>query len=232
MIQTHECIQSKGCIWINTISFSRNINLKLKNKAMRKFLVTVAVALMTAMGVNAQNEELRHEVSVFYGGPSISHLGSAFGELVGLVFTNAEYDDGKIFGPIGGEYYYHCNNPRLAIGGIVTYSKWDSDVLRRNSSHDKIGERNRSYLSIMPSIKWYWVNKNHFGLYCKAAVGPILVSCTAKDYEVNSSNSESGIYPMFQASPIGVEFGGKFRGFAELGFGDQGLLLGGVRYKF
>ena len=103
---------------------------------MKKILVTVAVALMAAMGVNAQNEELRHEVSVFYGGPSISHLGSAFGELVGLVFTNAEYDDGKIFGPIGGEYFYHCNNPRLAIGGIVTYSKWDSDVLRRNSSHD------------------------------------------------------------------------------------------------
>mgnify|MGYP006936001231 FL=1 len=84
----------------------------------------------------------------------------------------------------------------------------------------------------MPSIKWYWVNKNHFGLYCKAAVGPILVSCTAENYEYNTSNSESGIYPMFQVSPIGVEFGGKFRGFAELGLGDQGLVLGGVRYKF
>ena len=60
---------------------------------MKKILVTVAVSLMTAMGVNAQNEELRHEVSVFYGGPSISHLGSAFGELVGLVFSNAESPD-------------------------------------------------------------------------------------------------------------------------------------------
>ena len=37
---------------------------------------------------------------------------------------------------------------------------------------------------------------------------------------------------MFQLSVLGAEFGGKFRGFAELGIGDQGLLQAGIRYKF
>jgi hypothetical protein len=37
---------------------------------------------------------------------------------------------------------------------------------------------------------------------------------------------------MFQVSALGVEFGGKFRGFAELGVGDQGILQAGIRYKF
>lgn len=39
-------------------------------------------------------------------------------------------------------------------------------------------------------------------------------------------------YFMFQLSVLGAEFGGKFRGFAELGVGDQGILQAGIRYKF
>ncbi len=199
---------------------------------MRKFLVMVAVALMATMSVNAQNEELRHEVSVAYGGPSLSQFGSGLGEGLGLAFTNSEYDDGNIFGPISAEYFYHPNNPRLAVGGIITYSKWDSDVLRRSNHNDKLGERNRNYLSVMPGIKWYWVNKNSFGFYSKAAAGPMFVFCKSEDYESNKSLTQNGTYFLFQCSPIGIEFGGKFRGFAEIGLGEQGVLLGGLRYKF
>ena len=37
----------------------------------------------------------------------------------------------------------------------------------------------------------------------------------------------------FQVSAIGVEVGSpKFRGFAELGYGEQGIALIGLRYKF
>ena len=89
---------------------------------MKRILVMVAVAMMTTMSVNAQNEEQRHEVSVAYGGPSLSQFGSGLGEGIGLAFTNSEYDDGNIFGPISAEYFYHPNNPRLAVGGIITYS--------------------------------------------------------------------------------------------------------------
>ena len=199
---------------------------------MKRILVMVVVALMATMSVNAQNEELRHEVSVAYGGPSLSQFGSGLGEGLGLAFTNSEYDDGHIFGPISAEYFYHPNNPRLAVGGIITYSKWDSDVLRRSNHNDKLGERNRNYLSVMPGIKWYWVNKNSFGFYSKAAAGPMFVFCKSEDYESNKSLTQNGTYFLFQCSPIGIEFGGKFRGFAEIGLGEQGVLLGGLRYKF
>ena len=199
---------------------------------MKRILVMVVVALMATMSVNAQNEELRHEVSVAYGGPSLSQFGSGLGEGLGLAFTNSEYDDGNIFGPISAEYFYHPNNPRLAVGGIITYSKWDSDVLRRSNHNDKLGERNSNYLSVMPGIKWYWVNKNSFGFYSKAAAGPMFVFCKSEDYESNKSLTQNGTYFLFQCSPIGIEFGGKFRGFAEIGLGEQGVLLGGLRYKF
>lgn len=199
---------------------------------MKRILVMVAVALMATMSVNAQNEDLRHEVSVAYGGPSLSQFGSGLGEGIGLAFTNSEYDDGKIFNPISAEYFYHLDNPKLAIGGFISYSKWDSDVLRRSNNNDKLGERNRIYLSVMPGIKWYWVNKNSFGFYSKAAAGPVFLICKSEDYELKKSSTENGTYFLFQCSPIGIEFGGKFRGFAEIGLGEQGVLLGGLRYKF
>ena len=200
---------------------------------MKKVMMMVAVALMNAMYVNAQNENLRHEISLSYGLGSIAQLGDGIGEgLASAIFSDTEYDDGFILGPISAEYFYHFNNPRLAVGGLVSYSKWDSDILKRRGNHEKVGERNRNYWSVMPAIKWYWVNKNAFGLYSKGAVGPAFLSSTEKDFANNTSEDESDTYILFQLSFIGAEFGKQFRGFAEAGFGEQGFLMAGVRYKF
>lgn len=191
----------------------------------------VAVAFMTAWNVNAQNENLHHELSLSYGLGSIAQLGDGIGEGIALIFSDKEYDDGFILGPITAEYFYHFNNPRLAIGGSFSYSKWDSDVLIRNS-HEKVGETKRNFFSIMPSFKCYWVNKNHFGLYSKVAAGVGFLKNKSKNFELNKENDETNTYFMFQASFIGAEFGSKFRGFVELGVGDQGFALAGIRYKF
>ena len=191
----------------------------------------VAVAFMTAWNVNAQNENLHHELSLSYGVGSIAQLGDGIGEGIALIFSDKEYDDGFILGPITAEYFYHFNNPRLAIGGSFSYSKWDSDVLIRNS-HEKVGETKRNFFSIMPSFKCYWVNKNHFGLYSKVAAGVGFLKNKSKNFELNKENDETNTYFMFQASFIGAEFGSKFRGFVELGVGDQGFALAGIRYKF
>lgn len=199
---------------------------------MKKFFPMVAVAMMAAMSVNAQNENLHHELSLSYGVGSIAQFGEGLGEGLGLIFSDTEYDDGFILGPISVEYFRHMNNPRLAIGGFVSYSKWDSDIQKRSGSHDKVGERNRNYFAVMPAIKWYWTNKNSFGLYSKAAVGTAFLSSTEKDFATNKSKDDNGTYFMFQASLIGAEFGKQFRGFAELGVGEQGFLLAGIRYKF
>ena len=199
---------------------------------MKKMMMMVAVALMTTMSVNAQCEDLKNELSLSYGLGSTSQFGDGLGEGLSSIFSDTEYDDGFILGPISVEYFRHMNNPRLAIGGFVSYSKWDSDIQKRSGSHDKVGERNRNYFAVMPAIKWYWTNKNSFGLYSKAAVGAAFLSSTEKDFATNKSKDDNGTYFMFQASLIGAEFGKQFRGFAELGVGEQGFLLAGIRYKF
>lgn len=50
---------------------------------MKKVILMVAVAFMTAMNVNAQNEDLRHELSLSYGFGSIAQ----FGDITGLTRT-------------------------------------------------------------------------------------------------------------------------------------------------
>ena len=199
---------------------------------MKKFILMVAAAMMTAMSVNAQNEELKNEISLSYGFGSTTQLGNGIGEgLAMALLSNEELDDGFILGPISVEYFRHLNNPRIAIGGLVSYSKWDSDELTKGD-HQKVGERKRNYFSVMPAFKYYWVNKNNFALYSKAAVGVGFFNCSDKDIVKNTTKDDNGTYFMFQASFIGVEFGGKLRGFAEAGFGEQGFILAGVRYKF
>ena len=196
-------------------------------------MMMVAVALMSAMSVNAQSENLRHEVSLSYGLGSIAQFGEGLGEGLALaLFSDTEYDDGFILGPISAEYFYHFNNPRLALGGLVSYSKWDSDIQKKRGNHEKVGERNRNYWSVMPAIKWYWTNKNSFGLYSKAAAGAAFLNSTEKELSTGKSNDDNGTYFMFQISLLGVEFGKQFRGFAELGVGNQGFALAGLRYKF
>ena len=200
---------------------------------MKKLFVMVTVALMTALSVNAQNENLRHEISLSYGVGSLAQLGDGIGEgFASALFSDTENDDGFILGPISAEYFYHFNNPRLAIGGFLSYSKWDSDVQKRSGNHEKVGERKRNYWSVMPAFKCYWVNKNTFGLYSKAAAGVAFLSNTEKDYQTGKSLDDNSTHFLFQLSFIGVEFGKQFRGFAEAGVGEQGFLLAGVRYKF
>ena len=199
---------------------------------MKKMMMMVAVALMTAMSVNAQSENLKNELSLSYGFGSTAQMGSGLGEGLSLVFSDTEYDDGAILGPISVEYFRHFNNPRLAVGGFVSYSKWDSDIQKKGGNHEKVGERNRSYIAVMPAIKWYWVNKNSFGLYSKGAVGAAFLNSTEKDLATNTSKDESSTHFMYQLSFLGVEFGNKFRGFAEAGIGEQGFLQAGIRYKF
>ena len=200
---------------------------------MKKILLLVVAATMAAVNVNAQCEDLKNEISLSYGFGSLSQIGDGLGEGLGMAFfSNTEYDDGFILGPISAEYFYHLNNPRLAIGGIFSYSKWDSDVQKRGGSHEKVGERKRNYFSVMPAVKWYWTNKNSFGFYSKAAVGAAFLNSTEKEFSTGKSNDDNGTYFMFQLSLIGLEFGKQFRGFAELGVGHQGFAVAGLRYKF
>lgn len=198
---------------------------------MKNILVMVAVAMMTAVNVSAQNgyDETKHEVAVSYGMWSNSEIIDAF-ENVGGALVGARFEDEKYFGSLSVEYFYHVKN-WLGVGAILAYGQYKQDAYFLDT---KDGENKNTYLTLMPAVKFDWLRKKHFGMYSKLAFGATLRNekynsdaPSDKDY----SNSE--VHVNWQVSFLGIEAGSPtLRGFLELGTGEQGIALVGVRMKF
>ena len=192
----------------------------------------VLFALMAMVCVQAQDENPSHEIGVSYG-LGVSLIGDGIGNAVGAgifdALTGYEWTNKKNFGTLGVEYFYHlADAPRTAIGGIFTYARYGEDVEKGGV---KEGERTRSYMTLMPSVKYYYVNGKNFGLYSKVAAGVMMMR--AKSESNGKSDTNSDFRFMCQASLLGLEAGSQnFRCFFELGAGEQGIILAGLKYKF
>jgi hypothetical protein len=201
---------------------------------MKKFLLMVVATIMATGIAKAQNEDLKHEIGISYG-VGLSTISDGIGHGVGSGIwdgiTGHKWDNDRRFGTLAAEYFYHLDNPKVAVGGIATFAQYGEDVLKK-SNDEKIGKRTRNYISLMPSMKYYWLNKNYYGLYTKLAAGAMLLLDNQKDYTDNEKSNSSKAYFAFQVSAIGFEFGAKFRGFIEVGVGEQGIVLGGLKMKF
>ena len=178
---------------------------------MKKILLMAVAAMMATMNVNAQ-EEYNNEISIAYGAGSNTDLVMSIAK---GMFTGKQLD---YWGPISVEYFGRLNsNNRLGIGAVFAVSgcKWDDT-----------GDAKSQYYTIMPAIKYNWSVKKYVSWYSKGAIGMTIASQSA------GRDDKTDLQFNFQASLLGVEFGGAFRGFVELGFGEQGIALAGLRYKF
>ena len=172
----------------------------------------LAVAALMASTVVSAQDELQNEVSVGYGGGSNTDIVSS---IAGGFFTGKQID---YWGPVSVEYFRFNQEGRLGFGGIfaVAGCKWDDSSSAKST-----------YFTLMPSVKYKWLNKAHFAMYSKAAVG-----LTVKTQSASGSDDKTKAVFNWQASAVGMEFGGAFRGFLELGMGEQGIILVGLRYRF
>ena len=191
----------------------------------------VAVAMMTAMNVSAQNgyDETKHEVAITLGIYSNSQIIDAF-ENIGGALVGAKFENESFTGPISAEYFYHVKN-WLGVGGIFAYGQNKQDVYLLG---DKDGEIKNTYLTLMPAAKFDWLRKKHFGMYSKLAVGATLRNEKYDSVDPSSKDdSDSEVHVNWRVSLLGIEAGSPtIRGFLELGTGEQGIFLVGVRYKF
>ena len=198
---------------------------------MKKFFVMIAVAMMTAMSVNAQNgyDETKHEVAISAGALSNSQIIDVF-ETIGGSLVGAKFENESFTGPISAEYFYHVKN-WLGVGGILAYGENKQDVYLLG---DKDGVSKNTYLTLMPAVKFDWLRKKHFGVYSKLAVGATLRNEKYDSVDASSKDdSDSELHVNWQVSLLGIEAGGPtIRGFLELGTGEQGIALIGLRYKF
>ncbi len=203
----------------------------IKTKSMKKYFFALLLTF-SVIGVHAQNSELKNEIGITYG-TGISTIGDAIGSSLSYAVldaaNNCEWSDGTAVGTFAVEYFRHMEDPKLAVGGMLTFARFSEDVINKDTKAN-VGERNRTYISLMPAVKYSWVNKNHFAFYSKIAGGVMLMS-DHNDID-GWTNTETEFRFMMQISPIGFEFGGKFRVFLEAGWGEQGIVLAGAKYKF
>ena len=87
----------------------------------------------------------------------------------------------------------------------------------------------------MPSVKFNWLRKKSFGMYSALSAGVMFASVSvegeAKAADPDAKDETVTTF-MFQATALGLEFGGNVRGFVEAGVGEKGLLCAGLRYRF
>lgn len=196
---------------------------------MKKVLLLTVAAMMATMNVSAQDEP-KNEIGIFYGVGSASNVVSSFGS----AFSFSTGDQTGYWGPIGAEYFYHVSNV-IGLGVVAEYAgcKWDKPYTLN-------GSLKTTYITVMPSVKFNWLRKEHVGLYSGISAGAMFCSITPSgDFKtdpqyknIDDVKEENVTDFMFNINVIGVEFGTAFRGFAELGFGEKGLFCAGVRYKF
>lgn len=190
-----------------------------------------AAALMAATNVNAQNgyDDTKHEVGISFGGGSNSQWIDVFEDLIVTMFDNS-LSDRSFTGPFSAEYFYHVKN-WFGVGGIFVYGHSSQDIQEKSMN---IGEVSNNYITLMPAAKFDWLRKKHFGMYSKLGIG-----ATYRNENIEYKNSdhddysESELHVNWQISLLGIEAGSPtLRGFVELGTGEQGIALIGLRYKF
>ncbi len=111
--------------------------------------------------------------------------------------------------------------PNLWLGPSYTFSS--QDAKHADDSH-------AYYHVIMLNGKYQYYRKGAFTMYAKAAVGVDITHLSWNDGDATKNKA----YFAFQANPVGAQYSlsNAFAVYGELGFGAQGLLQVGVKYKF
>lgn len=216
-----------------------------------KKIALIAIAALTAMSVNAQYYNTKHEVQVSVGSASnseiISGLSEAFGSLgeimvtsimtAGNVYAFDSYENEKYLPSLAVGYYYNVSK-MVAVGGYFAMNGMTRDIYghlntQTRDSKKKVGESDRYNFSLIPSVKFHWVRTKYFGFYSKVGIGAMLMTEKAESDNGGTSKSDSDLMFDFDITPIGLDGGTEhIRAFAEFGLSEQGMLCGGLRYKF
>ncbi len=207
-----------------------------------KKIVCLLTFLTFALTLSAQETALswktqlpRHDVQFSIGDPFFFYFGLLFMDDCWKVPTAHDWFGPDLYG--GGLFATPTMNfsyrYRVAkwfwVGGTVSYSGFYRTYYDRITGL-KSGVNNTHFLTIMPAVRFSWLNKELVTLYSGAALGYTLYAYENSTEGVMERDAEH--YVGFQLTGVGVEVGRKWYGFAELGFGLQGIVQAGFGYHF
>lgn len=150
-------------------------------------------------------------------------------------YSLGTFEQSKIYS--GDEYYsgvYSLDyayrfNRTISFGVSFNYACVTTKY--HNLSDDsRAGGINRHYMSVMPMLRAYWLNSKYVCLYSALGLG-VTVERTVEQI---GNRSYLNVDTLFagQFTPLGITVGKRLYGFAEFGVGTQGVVIGGIGYKF
>ena len=195
----------------------------------------MALALIASCSAFAQsdgsNGEPKHEISLGYGLPFNNSNSLEFlSHCLSANYNDKEFKNNRYIGPLSVEYFYHVS-PVVGVGIIGVFNNHKESVKRNGAV---VAEQNFLYLTFMPAFKFNWLRRDNWGLYSKIGAGYTQYHLKYTEKVPDKSQTTSNYSSFnFHVSVIGAEVDSdKVRGFAELGFGEQGLALAGLRLRF
>jgi hypothetical protein len=205
---------------------------------MKKSLCALA-ALMFCSFLSAKEHKLpsrniqyenRNELSFSYGALATSQYLNGISEMSDyhVLLSDYSYGDDNYIGPVSLEYFRRMNR-WLGLGGITVFTHNKQTIVR---NHRMVGTAYDNYFTLLPSVKCDWLRRQYYGLYSKLGLGVTMRAEKQKSDGLATQNTLDAFFN-FQFTLLGFEGGSsRLRAFVEVGMGEQGTALVGLRYKF
>lgn len=220
--------------------------LFVKFKKMKKlFLCLIACFFAGTTCFAIRESDLsQSEVAVSYGFFPYSDFKETPNDQIWENFVHGNFDESKeMKGTTTGSFnimFNHRFNHTWGLGIDFSYagekSKWEEHNLR-------VADKNVFYLTIMPRLKANWVHHKYFVIYSSFAAGAMWKRTKGETHYENLEDAADFIGRVktrianeaifsFQVSPLGVEVGNHIGAFAEVGFGQMGIVQAGLRFRW
>lgn len=210
---------------------------------MKKILCLILLSLVTSGLFSARAFEMEdyrnypNDIALSYGIGSfqtfVSLFADAFIIAIPQSFAKMHFDGSQPIGTIGVSYNRYLGKV-VTVGGVVNYNRVGARF-HQQEKPENTGLFSMDWLMMMATAKFYWFRKPFVAMYSKVGLGVGVVgsaSSRVQDGVRENSPYSVSVLPAAQLTAVSVEFGGRFRGFFELGFGMEGILNAGIKYAF
>ena len=184
----------------------------------------------------------RHEVRFEVSDPSGVFFLMNLREFDNGGHTEYEFDpgDGLAFAfrntPVFSFNYHYRLTKWLWVGAMVNYAYYKDHTDFPFYTNASYTQRTINCLTLMPELRFSYLNRPHVTLYSAVAAGASLFfgkQYNARNYGYFSWEKISKVYPSCQLTAFGVRAGGEHLfGSFELGVGMKGFVSGGIGYAF
>ena len=215
---------------------------------MKKTALFLALAMGLTFSLHAQEEPSwketlpRHDIQFGFGDPALLFL--TVGEVRFETYNPHDFDYITANNWFNGEYVntFAFAAPSLNLEYRYRFAKWFwfgsafsfTPIAKLWENHEK-GEHFADHLyciSIMPSVRFSWLNTKYITLYSGLSAGCLVTTGSRFSPTENAAYQATNVYFAGQLTAVGIQGGKNWYGFAEFGVGVQGFVKAGFGYKF